>query len=234
MGVLEVILIIFFLSLIGRKNVKSDYGTTTAADEEKVEEAEVGDGESLSIVKERIKNAQLINECISQMNSSKNRPSIVSWRFKENSADEIYFHFANEKYEREGKVYYIYDKALPRVSQIQFWENENKKVLKGYIVKNFTLDQLYRNFAKEKQDKERLTYLNNVSMKALIEGGKSEFNVLEYQRITEKEFTQVFGKKEIKSLIKLLKEEFKDVDQTSVPWILSVTAFEEPIEAEQE
>ena len=47
MGVLEVIFIIFFLSLIGRKNIKSDYGTTTAADEEKVEVTEVEDGESL-------------------------------------------------------------------------------------------------------------------------------------------------------------------------------------------
>lgn len=232
MGVLEVILVIFLMSLIGRKNIKSDYGTTTAASEEKVEETE--DGKSLSIVTERIKNAQLINECISQMNSSKNRPSIVSWRFKENSAFEIYFQFADESYEREGKVYYIYDRALPRVSQIQFFENGNKKVLKGYIVKNFTLDQLYRNFAKEKQDKQRLTYLNNVSMNALIEEGKSEFNVLEYQRITENEFTQIFGKKEIKALIKLLKEEFKDVERSPVPWIFNVTAFEEPIEAEQE
>lgn len=181
-----------------------------------------------SIVKKRQKNAHLINECIYQMNHSENRASIVEWKFKDDSTDEIYFRFMDNPRLYEGKVFFIYDLVIPRVSRIRYVEDNETKFIRGYIVKSFTQDQLYNKFAKDKQDKERLAYLNEVSMKALIE--ESELNILEYQRITEKEFTQTFGKNEMKSLIKLLKEEFKEVKQTDIPWILSVTAFDEPQE----
>lgn len=223
MGILEISFL--FLWLRARRK-KTDPDIPTEAEIIK-SEAE----ENLSIVKERQKNAKLINAWINQMNTAKNRPSILSWRFQEHSAENILFCFSGETCEREGKVYFIYDRAFPHVSQLQYFENGNKKFLKGYIIKNFTLDQLYQKFSREKQDKERLAYLNNVSMKALIEG-QSEFDILEYQRITETEFTQTFGKKEIRSLIKLLKEDFKDVDQTEVPWVFRVTTALEPVESD--
>lgn len=179
--------------------------------------------------KQRKQNHALVNQWVHQMNLSANRPTILEWHFKDSmTLDRIEFRLQSNQEFLPAKVYYKYDKVMPHVSFVKYIDNGKEKRLRGYILPGFTEKQIYEKLKKDRQDKEKMDYMNQVAMQALT-NGTSIFNALEYNRITEEEFMSIYTKKDIKAFIRLLEDEFSEVESLDVPWLFKVSAKEEPM-----
>ena len=179
-------------------------------------------------VDQRARHAFLINKWITQMNPSKERPTICWWSYKEGSCDTICFSFP-DGIEREGKVHFKYDPGLPRVSEMTYvTEDGGIETITGYLSADFTEQMLYLNFDKEKASAQKQSYLNKVAY-AAMEEGQADLDILTYQQITEEEFQSMFGEKEMNAFIKMLSLEFDEVSVTEEKHIIRVTPKTVPL-----
>ena len=165
---------------------------------------------------------------ISQRNQLYQDRKICWWQFADCSFENIDFCFLGEPEVRRGHLYFQRTPFAEKVTQCRYMENGQEKRLSGFREPDFSEELLLASFIMDRQDARKLSYIDSVC-KAALKAGTSFFDILEYEKITEEEFSGIFSKKEIKVLMHMLREDFSEVKETETKWILKVFPKDEPI-----
>ena len=182
--------------------------------------------ELITITSQRTAVFPCIAAWISQRNKLYDR-KICWWQFAACSFDYIDFRFLGETEVRRGRLYFNRSSFTEKVTQCRYMENGQEKILRGFKDPDFSESLLLASFMMDRQDARKLSYIDSVC-KTALKSGTSYFNILEYEKITEEEFSGIFSKKEVKALMHILKEDFSEVLETETKWILKVFPKEEP------
>ena len=164
---------------------------------------------------------------ISQRNRINKDRKICWWQFSFNSFDHIDFRFVGDSQVRRGRLYFDRSSFTEKVTQCRYMENGKERRLGGFKDPDFSDELLITSFMMDRQDARKLSYIDSVYKSALMQG-TSYFNILDYEKITEEEFSGIFSSREVRALMHILKEDFSEVQQTETKWLLKVFPKDEP------
>lgn len=172
--------------------------------EEKTEEPHVY---AYDVAIERAGNASLIQEWVEDTRKGRRLRVIAEWKYVQGYSDKIMVRFRGQEDFVTGIVHFKTDHGNPRVSGFTWKEYGLTRRMSGVQLPQIPMATLVANFRMARQDARKLQYINDVAFQA--GGGTAEFDVCAYEGITQEVFEQTFGKRELRALCEVLKDDFE-------------------------
>lgn len=180
--------------------------------------------ETQELLAQRAATAEHIDAWAEETRRSSGRKKVIeSWTFAKGRADMLYVKFRGEAEAVYGKVFFLYDKGIPRVSRFMWDDKDGKRqYVSGIQLPVISKASLIKSYQMAKQDARKLQYINQVAREALV-NGQAVFSICDYEGILPYAVAELFGRREMNALKEVLEEDFNviEVDYAKGTYLVS-------------